>query len=209
MAEQGPSVFNKKATEKLRSPDALDKYVRVTTPSVWAVLLACVALLLGLLAWGVFGSVSTSATGTGVVLDGRAVCFLPADDAARLHKGDAALVGGTKMRVAEVASIPLSRDEASEVLDSDYLVESFVEGSWACEVTFDGDVSALAERVPLKVNVTCERVAPHHARSGRVGGYRGAKEGKKRPLGHADGGTGVRSGLPHHDIGVLRQMDTA
>ncbi|MDO4806941.1 MAG: hypothetical protein Q4A07_06810 [Coriobacteriales bacterium] len=160
MAEQGSSIFNKKATEKLRSPDALDKYVRVTTPSVWAVLVACIALLMGLLAWGVFGSLSTGVTGTGVVLDGRAVCFLPADDAARLHKGDAALVGGAKMHVAEVASIPLSRDEASSVLRSDYLVESLVEGNWACEVTFDGDVSTLAERVPLTVNITCERVAP-------------------------------------------------
>lgn len=160
MAEQGPSLFNRRATEKLRSPDDLDKYVRVTSPSVWGVLAACIALLAGLLAWGFFGTVSTSVTGMGVVLEGRAICFLPADDVTRLHVGDEALVGGKRMQVSEVASIPVSRKEAGEVLKSDYLVEALMDGNWATEVTFRGDTSSLTEGVPLEVNVTTEHVAP-------------------------------------------------
>lgn len=160
MAGEGPSIFNKKATEKLRSPDDLDKYVRVTSPTVWAVLAACILLLAGLLCWGVFGTVSTSITTTGTVVDGRAICFLRADDLARVRKGDAALVGGEKMTVDEIGGIPLSRDEASELLQSDYLVESLVEEGWATMVTFDGDVSSLAEGVPQAVNITTERIAP-------------------------------------------------
>lgn len=160
MAEQGSSIFNRKAQEKLRSPDDLDKYVRVTNPSVWAVLAACVALLAGLLAWGVFGSVSTSVSGDGVVLEGRALCYLSADDVARLHVGDQALVGGKKMKVAEVAAIPSSRDEVAAVLGSDYLTETLVEGGWATQVVLQGDVTGLAEGVPLQVTITTERVAP-------------------------------------------------
>lgn len=161
MAEASSSIFNAKATEKLRSPDDLEKYVRVTNPSVWVVLGACVALLLGLLAWGVFGAVSTSISSTGVVADGRAVCFLSAEDVARVHVGDTANVGGQQMSVIEVAEVPFSRDEAHDQLGSDYLVSSLLEEDWAYVVEFSGEgIGQLAQGVPLSVYITTERVAP-------------------------------------------------
>ena len=160
MAEEARSIFNKKATDKLRNPDDLDKYVRVTNPSVWVVLGACVALLIGLLAWGVFGAVTTSVGGTGVCVDGRAMCFLEAEDAARVHIGDAANVGGERMTVSEMAAVPVSRDEASKILVSDYLVSSLVKGDWTYQVVFDGDTNELPNGLPLTVSITTERVAP-------------------------------------------------
>lgn len=160
MAEAASSIFNAKAAEKLRSPDDLDKYVRVTNPSAWAVLGACAVLLAGLLAWGVFGAVSTSVSATGVCVDGRAMCFLPAEDVAKVHVGDAANVGGEQMTVAEVAAVPHSRDEAHGELGSDYLVSALLDGDWAYRVTFVGDGSGLAQGVPLTVSITTERVAP-------------------------------------------------
>lgn len=160
MANENSSIFNKKATEKLRSPDDLDKYVQVTNPSVWAVLVACIALLAGLLGWGVFGSVSTSVAATGVVVDGKAMCFLAAEDAAKVHEGDAASINGDSMTVAKIAPVPVSRDEAGKILASDYLVSALVSGDWANQVTFDGDTTGLADGVPLRVSITTERIAP-------------------------------------------------
>lgn len=160
MAEQGSSIFSKQAQEKLRSPDDLDKYVRVTNPSKWAVLVAFVVLLAGILAWSVFGTVSTSVTATGVAMDGKALCFLPTDEVSRVHVGDTALVGGKKLKVTEVAKIPSSREEAEELLGSDYLTETLIDGKWGTKVTFEGDVSSLDEGVPLQVGITTERVAP-------------------------------------------------
>lgn len=160
MAEAGSSIFNQKATDKLRSPDDLDKYVQVTNPSVWVALIACIALLAGLLVWGVFGSVSTSVSTTGTVVDGVALCYLRAEDVAKVQEGDAAYIGDEQMTVAEVTTIPHSRDEAVMVLESDYLVSTLVSGEWAYLVTFDGDTSQLEEYVPLTVSITTERVAP-------------------------------------------------
>ena len=160
MAEAPKAIFNKKATEKLRSPDDLDKYVRVTNPSIWVALAACVALLAGLLAWGVFGAVTTNVTGTGVYFNGEVQCFLSADDVAKVTVGDAANVGGKSMTVSEVAAVPLSRGEAGSVLASDYLLDTLVKGDWTYRVVFEGDASGLAESVPLAVNITVERVAP-------------------------------------------------
>lgn len=160
MADAGHSIFNKKAADKLRSPDDLDKYVQVTNPSVWVALLACIALLVGLLAWGVFGSVSTSVSATGIVVDGKAMCYLGAEDVAKVHEGDAAYVDDEQMTVATVAAVPHSREEAAVTLGGDYLVSTLVNGDWAYQVTFDGDTAELREDVPLTVSITTERVAP-------------------------------------------------
>ncbi|MBR0404858.1 MAG: hypothetical protein IJI68_06600 [Eggerthellaceae bacterium] len=160
MVDASSSIFNKNATQRLRSPDDLDKFVRVTNPNVWVVLAACLALLAGLLAWGVLGSVTTSVSSTGVSVGSNAMCFLTAEDAAKVHEGDDAFVGGEQMRVAKVAPIPVSRDEAGKILKSDYLVSTLMSGDWAYQVTFDGDTSELADGVPLTVSITVERIAP-------------------------------------------------
>ena len=160
MADVNSTIFNKKAAEKLRSPDDLDKFVRVTNPSVWVVLAACVALLAGLLAWGVFGAVTSSVSTTGVAINGKAMCFLDAEDAAKVHAGDDASVSGEPMHVASVAAVPVSQKEAGEILASDYLVHALVKGDWAYQVTFDGDASDLTNAVPLTVNITVESDTP-------------------------------------------------
>ena len=48
MSERRANVFSERATQKLRSADDLDAYVRVTNPSVWVALIAILSLLAGL-----------------------------------------------------------------------------------------------------------------------------------------------------------------
>ena len=52
-------LFREKSLERVSSPEQLDDYIRVTTPSVWIVLAATVIILAGMLAWSVFGTVIT------------------------------------------------------------------------------------------------------------------------------------------------------
>ncbi len=55
--ENAGGIFREKSVERVSSPEALNDYIRVTTPSVWIVLIALVILLVGMLAWSVFGTV--------------------------------------------------------------------------------------------------------------------------------------------------------
>ena len=161
MADATSSIFNKKATEKLRSPDDLDKYVRVTNPSIWVVLAACVALLLGLLAWGVLGTAATNVSATATCVDDTVVCFLTTEDVAKVHEDDAAFVDGKHMTVDSISKIPLSRNEVANLLQSDYLVSVVVASDWTYQVTFKGeDASAFAQKVPLQTSITVGRIAP-------------------------------------------------
>ena len=160
MADSTNPIFNQKAAEKLHSPDDLDKYVRVANPSVWVALIACIALLAGLLAWGVFGAVTTSVSTTGVCVEGNAMCFLSAEDVAKVHVGDVASVGGEPMKVADVAAMPLSRAEAGKTLTGDYLASTLIPDDWSYQVTFEGETANLTDGIPLTVNITVERIAP-------------------------------------------------
>ena len=48
--------------ERVSSPEQLNDYIRVTTPSVWIVLLAVIILLVGMLTWSIFGTVEATNT---------------------------------------------------------------------------------------------------------------------------------------------------
>ena len=165
MAEPSSSIFTGKASEKLRSPDDLEKYVRVTNPSVWVVLIACIALVAGFLAWGVFGTVTTNVQATAAVVEveddkPQALCFLSSDEMTKVKVGDAANVGGQGLTVSSVNGVPLSGEEARELLQSDYLVSALMKGDWAYVVFFEGDISDLSQDVPLSANISVESMAP-------------------------------------------------
>lgn len=55
--KKGGGVFRQASLKRISSPESLNDYIRVTTPSVWIVLIALALLLVGMLAWSVLGKV--------------------------------------------------------------------------------------------------------------------------------------------------------
>ena len=76
------TLFRKHSLERLSSPEALDDYLHVTSPSVWLVLAAVVLLLAGLLLWSSVASIDSFATGTAQVTDGFMYMMLRSKDPA-------------------------------------------------------------------------------------------------------------------------------
>ena len=52
------SIFKKRSIERISSPEKLDDYIRVTTPSVLLTLVALLLLLAGAILWGIFGELT-------------------------------------------------------------------------------------------------------------------------------------------------------
>ena len=161
MADEKSSIFTEKASNKLRSPDDLDAYVRVTNPSIWVVIAACAVLLIGLFAWGFLGMAETNVATTATSVKGEVVGFLPEEKASKVHVGDCAKVGGELMQVESIGAVPLSRAEVHAIVGGDYLENTLVEDDWSYPVRFTADDDyAFAEGVPLRVSITVESVAP-------------------------------------------------
>jgi HlyD family secretion protein len=63
-------LFRKSAIDKLSSPEQLDVLSEVTSPRGWLALWTIGAMLLGVLLWGVFGSIPTRVEGQGILIRG-------------------------------------------------------------------------------------------------------------------------------------------
>ena len=96
MTENEPTVFRKKALERMSSPEQLTDYLCVTNPGIW-VLLAAVILLLGaLFAWSAIGTLETSASVRVIVEEHVAQV---------VSKGGEGLAEGMPLRVAAQESV--------------------------------------------------------------------------------------------------------
>lgn len=95
-------IFREKSLEKVKSPDNLNEYIRVSNPGVWLLLAAIVILLLGFCIWGVFGQLQTVVYADAHCEKGAVTCFLSQEDASALQPGMTASVGGYPGTVAEV-----------------------------------------------------------------------------------------------------------
>lgn len=153
------SIFNKKAVDTLHNPEDLDKYVRVTSTSVWLVILACIVLLAGMFTWACLGTVSSGITTTGMKVDEAVICYVDPTSIDRFEVGSLARVNETEMTVSSIGSIPLSRDEARETLDSDYLTSTLMTSDWGYRVELSGE-NDFSEYTPLNVYITSEQIPP-------------------------------------------------
>ena len=78
MAEQGKSgLFREKSLEAIESPEALNDYLRVTSPGVWLVLASVIVLLIGAILWGIYGRIDTTVKLAVRSSGGQAVAYVP------------------------------------------------------------------------------------------------------------------------------------
>lgn len=55
--QENNGIYREKAMQRVSSPESLNDYIRVVSPSVWIVVAAMIILLLGILGWAIFGTV--------------------------------------------------------------------------------------------------------------------------------------------------------
>ena len=103
MAEnQESTLFRKKAMDRISSPEDLTGYLRVTSPGVWLILLAVIALLAGVFAWSAAGTLETTANATAVVEDHTAVVVASGQSADALEAGMPLRIASREYVIASV-----------------------------------------------------------------------------------------------------------
>ena len=73
-------LFREKSLEAIESPESMNDYLQVTSPGVWIVLAAIIAILIGAVLWSVFGRINTRVD-VAVECSGEGrTCYVPYDN---------------------------------------------------------------------------------------------------------------------------------
>ena len=77
------SLFRKDSVERISSPEQLTDYLRVTTPTVWVLMIAIILLLIGMFVWGYFAYIESYVPATATVDGGKMIVRFDDQELAR------------------------------------------------------------------------------------------------------------------------------
>ena len=118
---QGVKLFREKSLEAVESPEALNDYLRVTSPGVWLVLAAVIALLIGALLWGVFGRIHSESAAAVVVEEAGSWCYIPSDSLEGALAHGSVAVDGVNYDLdpdAELSRLLIPEDASPRLLEA-------------------------------------------------------------------------------------------
>ena len=154
-------LFNKKAVEKLKSPDDLDRYLRVMSPGAWILIIAGIALLAGIAAWFFFGSVSDRVNFNGFVNEGNICCLVDTETALRIKVGDTAYVDGRTEYVQFIDEKAITREELEKIVGMDLAIQGLIGDNDKVYMVYLSNSEPDAEPIgAFKVTVLLEQKTP-------------------------------------------------
>ena len=102
MAEDNQTLFRKKAMARISSPEDLTGYLRVTSPGMWIILAAVIALLVGVFSWSAVGTLETTVDATAIVQDHTAQIVASGQGADELKAGTPLRIASQEFVIASV-----------------------------------------------------------------------------------------------------------
>ena len=117
-------IFRKKSLDKVKSPENLDDYIRVSNPGVWLLLLSVIILLAGVCVWGVFGHIDSTVDANVHAENGTLICIVDDQSISAIQTGMIVKFGGFEAVITGIRqddgvySCVLQTDQA--VLDGFY-----------------------------------------------------------------------------------------
>ena len=88
-------LFREKSVEVIESPEALNYYLRVTSPGIWLILVGIVLFLTGVCIWGIFGHIDSTMDTAIVSQEGKVDCLVPKDAVSRVLENPSVEIDGT------------------------------------------------------------------------------------------------------------------
>lgn len=156
--EQGASIFRQSAMGRMTSSDDLDKYIKVTNPSMWMVMLAVALLVVGLLVWSVAAIIPSTVHEIGFMRNDTVVCWVSESIARKMSEsGFTASIGDVQASDVVMSDIPLSASEVRAALGSSYALDEMTLDDWNYEVTMGVSANPYSDKgattVPVSITV--------------------------------------------------------
>lgn len=80
-------ILRKKSLDKVKSPESIDDYIRVSNPGVWLLLISVIVLLIGAVVWGIFGRIDSTVSASVRIENGTAVCYIAEENMTSVKVG--------------------------------------------------------------------------------------------------------------------------
>ena len=135
MAKETQSLFRKKSLDRISSPEQLNEYIRVSTPSVWMLLTAIVVLLAGVCVWGVFGRMESTLSVAAVSRENAVTAYVREADIDRVKAEAVVKVDDETVGILAIDQYPVQVD----VTFPEYAchVGGLQQGEWVYPVVLD------------------------------------------------------------------------
>lgn len=154
------TIYRKESLQRISSPEQLNEYIRVTTPSVWLILGAIIILLSVFCIWALFGSLQTSVELGAAVHDNRTIFYLSEETAESLHVGDEIFAEDTKGLITNISKTTFSYTEALERLSqSEYAAYTMGLEKQKLYYEITAEFSKLSDGIQ-QIKIVTERVRP-------------------------------------------------
>ncbi len=143
-------VFRRSTMNRVASSDELDRYIKVTNPSAWVVLIAALLLVGGITVWSFLAVIPVTMDTVGLTSveynpgNPTVVCVVDKTTASRIREtGMKAYIDGVEAKSATLDETPVSAAEVQRLLDSDYLAQSIKLDDWNYRITIEpgGDLN--------------------------------------------------------------------
>lgn len=148
------NLFRQKSLDRISSPEQLNTYIRVATPSVWLLLSAIVILLTGVCVWGVFGHMDTTVSAVAVSADGVLNAYVREMDVEKIMEENPVIVDEVEGAVKSVSKEPVRVDEDF----TEYMrhLGGLQEGEWVYAIELD----AVCTDGVYEVQIVVDSVSP-------------------------------------------------
>ena len=133
------SIFRDKSLDRLSSPESLNDYIRVTTPSVWLILGAIIIFLVGVCVWGIFGTLDETVPTAAISKNGQVSCFVSENDFKRVSVGMNVEIQGENYNITELNYTPVMLNAGQD--DYEIYLLGMESSMWAYELKTDAKIS--------------------------------------------------------------------
>lgn len=158
------TIFRQKSLERIASPDKLDAYLKVSSPTLWLVVAALVLALASAGVWCFFGSLPTTVASIGLGQGTDALCFVTVEDGFSIEPGMKVRVTFTGSEDALAGSVeaigePQSAQGVAEATGAGWLAGR-LPADWVCPVRIRLTEQASSATVLCSAQIILEERRP-------------------------------------------------
>ncbi len=155
-------LFRKESLNNMSSPEQLNDYIKVSNPSIWLILISICILLISFLVWCFAGNIPTTIDNNAAIINNQIICYLDSDDASKVRPGmNVSTSNGLNGVVESIDNIPLSSNEVSSQIKSDYIFQYLCKSEWNIKVTISiSDNNSTINNELIEISIITDTVKP-------------------------------------------------